>query len=550
MDNDYIILFDENGSPYIAHAFGDRLRSAATSVGNAATSAYGNTKAGVGRGTRATHKYIDKIVENGRTRYFYTQEELKAYYNEKAKPAINKATQNARAAASRAATAVGDTASNVAAKGRMVTNQAGEAARNLAANGKTVAGNAVNRAGETARNVAQNARSARSEATRRAEEALQRGKSSTAQMRTEFRNKAEQAGRSVKNVTSSVKDTIKDIAGVDERQRRDSARKDYETASKTVRNVHEGISEALESGDNDKFNRAIENRDTAYRNQDNARDTLNKAQSEYDKTPLGMVDKAKEKIRFAKNDIEVALYRGSESINKTTENVKKMADKALFEIEYAAKRAINDFTGNKDKATRDWYAQALETAKNEAKGAGESKKFYYDYVISNLEKKVSDADKRYRSSTVQQAKTNITSAYEEASKKGKEALDSASTIAKNAAAKGKTAVESASGSARAAIQNGTAKAEDYAKAAHEIATSVVSATKDKAGSAINALSNSLGGFIKGIKVSGNNLSLPGGKTITIPEKYISENVIPESYITETIIPEIIEYEHTLHERRG
>lgn len=211
MDNDYIILFDENGSPYIAHAFGDRLRSAATSVGNSATSAYGNAKAGVGRGIRATHKYIDKIVENGRTRYFYTQEELKAYYNEKAKPAINKATQNARAATGRAVTAVGDTASNVVAKGKMVTNQAGETARNLAANGKTVAGNVVNRAGETARNVAQNARSARSEATRRAEEALQRGKSSTAQMRSEFRNKAEQAGRVADNAVDRVGEAAKNV---------------------------------------------------------------------------------------------------------------------------------------------------------------------------------------------------------------------------------------------------------------------------------------------------------------------------------------------------
>ena len=81
-DKDYVILFDQNGSPYIVHASLSAMRQrsagALRAVGNAANTA----REGVGRGVRATHKYIDKVVENGKTRYFYTQEELKAYYNE------------------------------------------------------------------------------------------------------------------------------------------------------------------------------------------------------------------------------------------------------------------------------------------------------------------------------------------------------------------------------------------------------------------------------------------------------------------------------------
>lgn len=45
---DYIIAVDENGTPYIAHAFGN-------------------------------HKYFQKIRDGFRTRYFYMREQLDAY---------------------------------------------------------------------------------------------------------------------------------------------------------------------------------------------------------------------------------------------------------------------------------------------------------------------------------------------------------------------------------------------------------------------------------------------------------------------------------------
>lgn len=51
--NDYIIAVDRDGQPYIAHAWG--------------------------RGANGQHKYIAKIGEGAKARYFYTQEQLRAF---------------------------------------------------------------------------------------------------------------------------------------------------------------------------------------------------------------------------------------------------------------------------------------------------------------------------------------------------------------------------------------------------------------------------------------------------------------------------------------
>lgn len=48
MNDDYLILVDEKGQPYIAHANGE-------------------------------HRYIQKLLVNGKNRYFYTREQIEAY---------------------------------------------------------------------------------------------------------------------------------------------------------------------------------------------------------------------------------------------------------------------------------------------------------------------------------------------------------------------------------------------------------------------------------------------------------------------------------------
>lgn len=82
-NNERVIRFDENGSPYIAHA-----------------GLFGKSS-----GKKDT-KYVDKIKDNkGKTRYFYTQEEIKAYYDNlkgKASNAVQNASNTVRNLAGRA----------------------------------------------------------------------------------------------------------------------------------------------------------------------------------------------------------------------------------------------------------------------------------------------------------------------------------------------------------------------------------------------------------------------------------------------------------------
>lgn len=64
--NDYIVLVDESGKPYIAHAL--------TSVGGSSKS----KGFGKGRGWRENVKYIAKWGEGAKAKYFYTREQLEA----------------------------------------------------------------------------------------------------------------------------------------------------------------------------------------------------------------------------------------------------------------------------------------------------------------------------------------------------------------------------------------------------------------------------------------------------------------------------------------
>lgn len=93
-NGDYVILIDENGQPYIAHSVFSRIGDAAKSAG------------------RTAHKYIAKVGEGAKARYFYTQEELKAFYN-RGKAAAGKAAETVRGAATKAATAAKSAAASV-----------------------------------------------------------------------------------------------------------------------------------------------------------------------------------------------------------------------------------------------------------------------------------------------------------------------------------------------------------------------------------------------------------------------------------------------------
>lgn len=185
-NEDYVILFDQNGSPYIAHASLSAVRQRTTgalrAVGNVANTA----REGVGRGVRATHKYIDKVVENGKTRYFYTQEELKAYYNEK-KGQVNQKVGEAQ---------------EKAAATRMRMERMGNEFKDKAQNTASEA-----KASAKAYKEYQDANKARD--PKRITEAWSELQKHPAAMKAEMsRRKVGEAGEAIENTASKVKDKL------------------------------------------------------------------------------------------------------------------------------------------------------------------------------------------------------------------------------------------------------------------------------------------------------------------------------------------------------
>lgn len=88
MKNEYYVAIDSNGEPYIEHAIFGRNSGGSNS-----------------RGSRQNVKYLEKIKDGARTRYFYTQDELQAYYDNmrgKAKDTAQQAKQKAQKVAERA----------------------------------------------------------------------------------------------------------------------------------------------------------------------------------------------------------------------------------------------------------------------------------------------------------------------------------------------------------------------------------------------------------------------------------------------------------------
>ena len=80
-DNDYIVMIDENGQPYLAHAFGDRVKNFASTVNR-------KIRNNVGAGNRykyKEHKYkerVDNYYGNGKHLYLYTDDEVRAFHGQ------------------------------------------------------------------------------------------------------------------------------------------------------------------------------------------------------------------------------------------------------------------------------------------------------------------------------------------------------------------------------------------------------------------------------------------------------------------------------------
>lgn len=381
--NDYIILRDEDGKAYIAHASlldnaRNAIRGAANSISTTAQQV-ANTAKGVGRGVRKNHKYILKVFENGRTRYFYKQEEVKAYYEAK-KRGIKNAAEYAQNAVKDKASDVADAVKNVANKATGATvNKAAETAKKNAddahrwakmterahkenlANFKQnpteanlakakQSGQAVTRANQNEKNARKEADKAQDiadqhpvnkaksmfdQAKKSADNAVANAKNNYERMKSEFRNKAEQAATkasdTVKETTSHVIDKAKDIAGIDEQKERDRTRFEAEKP-------HADVYDAARA---------------------------NTAQREYDKTPLGMIDRARVARKDKSEDLSAKAKSTAQSardsvqgmIDNARSSTAKVVNEAWDRIPKNSDGTVNPFDKNFQSTYNDWKAK-------------------------------------------------------------------------------------------------------------------------------------------------------------------------------------------------
>lgn len=401
--NDYVILFDEKGTPYIAHAgwfdnAKNAARNAANAVGNAAQQVANRAK-GVGRGVRTNHKYILKVNENGKTRYFYKPEEVKAYYEAKRKGIKNPAeyAQKAADAASNAVDAVKNAASKAGNAARSAFREAtGQAARDRmdeAANRRdTEAANMqINKQNrEASRSNVQSAR----QATREAEAERNRSEAALKGLKEKWKSDNEKAV----DVSSKAVDALTRKYAAESKARKadlDSLlsmpwefqkRRDAKTVQadawreaqqaenerKALHDEHDRIDKSRELTKKaynteleksvDAWNQraqALRNQDTAEQSHQVAQDKFNesraayreadsdynKNKAAYDKSLAGAVDRTAARARDAASDAREAASsaynKAKDAANNTINNAKNAYERMKGEFRDRAEQAGN-----------------------------------------------------------------------------------------------------------------------------------------------------------------------------------------------------------------
>lgn len=395
--NDYVILFDENGSPYIAHAgLIDRARGAVNAAANRVQQVANQAK-GVGRGVRQNHKYILKVNENGKTRYFYKQEEVKAYYEAKKRGIKN--------AAEYAQNAVKNKATEVADKAKQGVSNAKNAVRDVASDAKDAASTAYNKAKDSANNTVTNA------------------KNKFEQMKSEFRDKT---GQTLKDRA----ETTKQEAQKAETERQKAAGKysaDVNAALKSEKNLNANPNSAYAQAERDRTINELRKSSEEYYKDGGALDTAQKkrneaaeASREYtdfkkNNSAQAMIDRAKTTIKDKAEDLSAkaksTAQAAKESAHGMIENARSSTAKAVNEawdkIPKNADGTVNPFDSNFQSAYNDW----------------KSKKDKYDGSLTGQAKAVA----------------------EKATDSVKDMIDQAKKAAKNTATSAQNALDNATG---------------------------------------------------------------------------------------------------------
>ena len=413
--NDYIILRDEDGKAYIAHAglldnARNAIRGAANSISTTAQQVANKAK-GVGRGVRQNHKYILKVNENGRTRYFYKQEEVKAYYEAK-KRGIKNAAEYAQNAVKDKASDVADAAKNVVNKATGATaNKTAETAKKNAddasrwakmtervhkenvANFKqnpTVAnlarakqsGQAVTRANQNEKNARKEAdkaqatadqhpvnkaKSAFDQAKKSADNAVTNAKTNYDRMKSELRDKAEQAATKTTDTINKAKKTVKDASqqlsdNLDIKQLQKNLERDMKNHGYSLEdayNQHKDWLKTMQSGQlpeehKEYYKKMSELEDKAYQELKAKNFANSSAQDMIDRARTAVKDKSEDLSAKAKSTAQSARDSVKGMIDNARSSTAKAVNEAWDRIPKNADGTVNPFDSKFQSTYNDW----------------------------------------------------------------------------------------------------------------------------------------------------------------------------------------------------
>lgn len=346
--NDYYIAFDENGTPYIEHGIFDnvkgtvknaanKVKSTVSNASNKVKSTVSNVAKGVGRGVRANHKYLLKVFENGKTRYFYKQSEVDAYYRAK------------KAGIKNAAEYVQNKAKDAGSSAKDMINKAKETVKSTADKVTGAAAKLTREEKEQSPSESQLSKSAK-DMLNKAKEKIKSTAEVTKKVAREVsgqaaRDRMDAAAEKYPELANAIIETRK--TKVDKEIKYNTAERQLDRAAKVAMDAQQALNEK-DSNKNKKANKeAQEMLAEAYENYNKANKEHADAQTAYDKDnkalKKGYSDYVKNKFVY---DHSIAgVY------DKVAPKAKDMIDKA--------KQAIND-AGEKAKGNN-----SVESAKSQ-----------------------------------------------------------------------------------------------------------------------------------------------------------------------------------------
>ena len=377
--SDYYIRFDENGQPYIEHGLKDTFSSV----------------------RREGAKYLEKIkTKAGGTRYFYTPEELKAYYNQ-GKTKVTNAAKNVRAKASdvynkgraavtNAGSKVKSTAKNVAEKGRSAVSAANRNARDF---GTRTASALKNHGSETLKDITGKSKHERYEEawdrTSKAKDNLANNPNSAHAQRevdeaeaaeakaheeylksplgrvNDAKSRAKELADSAKEKAGSVKDKAKEKAG----QAGNKAKELVDSAKDKAKGAVDKAKDKLGFDERDRAEKAWDKYDETDSDED--WDEANRLQDEFNKTPIGKLnsfwERTKENVPTADYIIDKAKEKAGTVKDKAKEKVGQVGDKAK-ELAGSAKEKAEEVAGK----AKEKVSQAADKVADQATKAADA----------------------------------------------------------------------------------------------------------------------------------------------------------------------------------